>query len=101
MSKHYFRRSTKNGIFQIHIGWDNQTEEYFCSIFTVDSSTDIPDFPMPEWSTLFEPAILPTIQRIEGKCKEFGIDIPNGLIDEVRKDSFTGAIRNRIVNWDE
>ncbi len=100
MSKHYFTRSTPQGVFEVHIGWDNPVNEYFCNIFLITGSDQESNTPqLPEWSSLYDSDLL-TPDKIKAKCEEYDIELPSGLINEVITDRFN-HIPNKIVNWDE
>jgi hypothetical protein len=100
MSKHYFTRSTPQGVFEVHMGWDNPLNEYFCNIFLVSESDQESNVPLsPEWSSLYDSDLL-TPNKIKAKCKEYDIDLPSGLINAVINDRFH-YVKNKIVNWDE
>ena len=100
MSKHYFTRSTPQGVFEVHIGWDNPVNEYFCNIFLVSESDQENSGPrIPEWSSLYTSDLL-TPDKIRTKCEKYGIELPSGLINEVINDR-RNFIPNKIVNWDE
>lgn len=99
MSKHMFTQKTEKGTSTVDMGWDNPVNTFFCNIYFDAECDEESSYPFhPQWTSLSEGAI--STDRIIEKCKEYRIDLPEGLIDEVITDCCYPT-PNRFVNWNE
>lgn len=94
MSQHIYRTHSDGELVEVQMGWDKPCGWFYLVISPVGEGGETED---PVYSNLDEenPATL-DLDYFLGVLDEFGIVLPDGLVDEVRRDRLENAV-NRVV----
>ena len=92
MSQHFFERTIDGQLRHVQIGWDKPLQHFYCNIIGIDGPDGI------LYSNLFE-FEKRSLDYYVDKCKDFGIELPEGLYEEVLTDQQNNVV-NRVEWWD-
>ena len=105
MSKHIFTATIDQKNYEIQIGWDKPTQEYYGMIlgFTEDPTEENGGyFDDMIWSSMFSTPPIYTLEDIENEISKRGFIIPEGLLTNVVLDMHRNAVNeHRFYNQPE
>ena len=103
MSKHIFEQTVDDQTYEIQIGWDKPLQRYYgvISPWVEDDECEQGgyfDNCEPTWSNLYLSGDV-GLEDIITACEELGVNIPEGLLENVVNDMFRNAV-NEVTCYD-
>jgi hypothetical protein len=87
VSQHLFPAKYKDQAMTVLAGWDRPLQQFFMVIELDAPTDDMTDEEVYLYSNLFDPnSVRKDLDYFTEKLKEFGITLPNLMLDEIRKD---------------
>ncbi len=95
MSKHIFEQVVAGGRYEVQIGWDKPTQQYYGMILEWVEDKETPDggyYDFPVWSDMDESLAPLSLETIAEKITQRGFTIPGDLLQNVVSDKWRNAV---------